>query len=317
MQVWPRKRAVRQYPRVRSWAITTEKKALGFAGYKAGMTHIIHVDNVKTSKTKGEEIFCPVTVLECPPIKVASVRLYSLSTYGLQPKSEFNAKNLDKELVERKLTKPKKSNEDQLSKITANDFDELTIIVYTQPKLVGLKKRPEIFEMGVGGSKEDKLAYAKEKLGKEISVREVFGEGNQVDIHAVSKGKGFQGPMRRFGIGRRRHKSEKSIRNPGSLGGWQGQGHVMYRVAHAGQMGYHTRIEWNKQILKISDKPEEVNVKGGYLHYGNVNNTYVMLRGSIPGPAKRMIRFNAATRPNKNITKDAPQITYISTQSKQ
>lgn len=316
MQVWPRKRAKRQYPRVRSWAKTTEKKLLGFAGYKVGMTHVLHVDNVKTSKTKGEDIFCPVTIIECPPLKVASVRLYSLDAYGLTPKTQFNSKILDKE-IERKLTKPKKHNEESLAKISANDFAELTLVVYTQPKLVGLKKMPEIFEMGIGGSKEDKLAFAKERLGKEIKLNEVFAEGNQVDIHAVTKGKGFQGPMKRFGIARRSHKSEKSIRNPGSLGAWKAQGHMMYRVAHAGQMGYHQRVDYNKQILKISDKPEEINVKGGYLKYGNVKNTYVMMRGSVPGARKRLIRFNAAIRPNHMITKEAPSITYVSLSSKQ
>ncbi len=317
MQVWPRKRAARQYPRVRAWASSTEKKPLGFAGYKVGMSHIIYINNAKTSITKGEEISCPVTILECPPLKVAAVRLYSLSSYGFQSKTQFNAKNLDKELLERKITKLKKHNEEELSKIAAADFDEITLLVYTQPKLVGLKKTPELFEVAIGGSKEDKLTYAKEKLGKEITVKEVFAEGNQVDIHAVTKGKGFQGPMKRFGIGRRSHKSEKSIRNPGSLGGWQGQGHVMYRVAHAGQMGYHNRVDWNKQILKISDKPQEIIVKGDYLNYGTVKNTYLMLKGSVPGPRKRLIRFNVATRPNPKITKEAPQITYTSLQSKQ
>jgi len=316
MQVWPRVRAKRIYPKVRSWAASTDKKILGFAGYKAGMTHIIIVNNVKTSKTKGEEIFCPCTVVECPPLKIASVRLYSHKNYGLQPKIQFNSKILDKE-IERKITKAKKQNEENLSKITANDFDDLTLIAYTQPKLTGLKKKPEIFELALGGSKEEKLAYAKEKLGKEISVKDVFSEGNQVDIHSVTIGKGFQGPMKRFGITRRSHKSEKSIRNPASLGAWCAQGHTMYRVAHAGQMGYHTRTEYNKQILKISDNHEEIKISGGFPRYGNVKNTFVMLKGSIGGPKKRLIRFNKAIRPNDKITKEAPSIAYISLGSKQ
>jgi large subunit ribosomal protein L3 len=316
MQTWHRRRAARPYCRVRAWAKSTEKKMLGFAGYKVGMTHIIHVDNIKTSKTKGEDIFTPVTVIECPPLKVAGVKIYISTPYGFKPKTQFNAKTVDKEL-ERKLTKPKKHNEENLSKITSNDFDKLTLLVYTQPKLLDLKKKPEYFEVAIGGSKDDQLNYAKEKLGKEISIKEVFAEGNQVDIHSVTKGKGFQGPVKRFGVAIRRHKSEKAIRNPGTLGAWCAQGHFMYRVAHAGQMGYHNRTEYNKQIIKIGDKPEEINVKGGYLHYGNVKNTYVMLKGSVGGSAKRIIRFNFATRPNPKITKEAPQITYTSLESKQ
>lgn len=317
MQVWHRRRAARHYPRVRGWTISTEKKALGFAGYKVGMTHLLTVNNIKASRTKGEEISCPVTVIECPPLKVAGIKVYTKTSYGLKPTTQINSKTLDKELVERKITKPKKFNEDQLAKLTANDFDSLFLIVYTQPKLIDLKKKPEIFEVAIGGSKEDQLNYAKEKLGKEITVKDVFGEGNQVDIHSVTRGHGFQGPMRRFGISKRRHKSEKSIRNPATLGAWCGQGHFMYRVSHAGQHGYHTRTEYNKQILKIGDKPEEINVKGGYPHYGIVKNQFVMLRGSVGGAAKRLIRFNAAIRPNHHITKEAPQITFTSLGSKQ
>lgn len=317
MGVWPRKRAARQYPAIRGWAKSNEKKLLGFAGYKVGMTHVLHADNVKTSKTKGEEIFSAVTVVECPALKVIGIKTYENTSYGLKPKTQINAKTIDKEIVERKLTKPKKHNEEKISSLKTDDFDKMVVVVATQPKLIGLKKRPEIFEIALGGSKDDQLAFAKEKLGKEVSVKEVFGEGNQVDIHAVTKGHGIQGPIRRFGIGRRRHKSEKAIRNPGSLSAWKSQGHTQYRVAHAGQTGYHTRTEYNKQILKIGDKPEEINVKGGYLHYGNVKNTYVIIRGSINGPNKRLIRFNAATRPNAKITKEAPQITYISLNSKQ
>lgn len=313
MQVWPRKRARRQYPRVRSWLKTNEKKPLGFAGYKVGMTHIMHINNVKTSRTKGEEISCPVTLIECPALKVASIRLYSLTHYGLKPKTQFFSKTLDKNLVERKLLKNKKPNDD-LTKISANDFDDLTLIVYTQPNIVGLKKVPEIFEVAIGGNKEDKLEYAKEKLGKEITVKEVFAEGNQADIHAVTKGKGLQGPVKRFGITLRSHKSEKAIR--GAVLAGEGYARVSSYAPQAGQVGYHTRTEHNKQVLKIGEG-NELAMKGGFLQYGNVKNTYIMLKGSIPGPRKRLIRFNLATRPNRKITKEAPQITYVSLSSKQ
>jgi len=76
MQFWPRKRAKKETPRVRSWAKSDEPSILGFAGYKAGMTHILFTDNRPNSKTKGEEVSFPVTVIECPPIKIASIRLY-------------------------------------------------------------------------------------------------------------------------------------------------------------------------------------------------------------------------------------------------
>jgi len=326
MQFWPRKKAKRQTARVRSWATSNETKPLGFAGYKAGMTHAMVIDNRAKSLTKGEKISTPITIIECPAVKAAAIRFYKKDYKGLKVISEIFADKLDKELS-KKISIPKKaknkiedmsetqgvSEHAQKSSISdIKDYDDIRLLVYTQPKLTGIgKKKPELFEIAIGGKKEEKLNYAKEKLGKEIKIDEIFKEGEQVDIHAVTKGKGFQGPVKRFGIGLRSHKSEKTKRGPGTLGGWKAQGHFMYRVAHAGQTGYHLRTEYNKQILKISSKLEEVKTKAGFSHYGFVKNQFVLLRGSIAGPAKRLIRFNVATRPNKHMTKDAPEIKYI------
>ena len=76
MQFWPRKRARKPVARVRSWASTDKAQLLGFAGYKVGMTHVIAEDNRPKSLTKGEKISVPVSVIECPALKIASVRLY-------------------------------------------------------------------------------------------------------------------------------------------------------------------------------------------------------------------------------------------------
>jgi large subunit ribosomal protein L3 len=319
MQVWPRVRAARHFARVRSWVTSTQTKdakPLGFAGYKVGMTHIIITDNRKNSMTKGEEVSMPATIIECPPLKVAGVRFYKKGYSGKEVATEVLAK-LDKE-ASRKIILPKKNTEEKISSLKADDYCDVRLLVYTQPKLTGIgKKKPELFELGIGGNTQDKFAYAKEKLGKELSISEVFGEGAQVDVQAVSKGKGFQGPVKRFGVKIRQHKSEKTKRGPGSLGGWSEQGHVMYRVAHAGQMGFHQRIDYNKLILKILDKPEDINKKGGFVRYGNVKNTCILVKGSVIGTANRLIRLNTARHPNKKFEGPVPAINYISKTSQQ
>ncbi len=312
MQFWPRVRARREYTRIRSWPKSKDAKPLGFAGYKVGMTHLMVTDNNPNSLTKNADIFCPVTVVECPPLKAISMRFYKNNVDCLKAVSETFAENADKELM-RKILLPKKAKKE-----FQGEFDEIRLLVHTQPKLTGIgKKKPEVFEVAIGGGKEQQLKYAKEKLGKEVHIDEIFREGEQLDIHAVTKGKGFQGPVKRFGVHLRSHKSEKSVRNPGSLGAWRGQGHMMYRVAHAGKMGYHTRTEYNKQVIKIGKKGEDINVKGGYIRYGTVRNPYVLIKGSIAGSAKRMVRLSAATRANKNITQEAPKVQYVSLDSKQ
>ncbi|MBW2988990.1 50S ribosomal protein L3 [Candidatus Woesearchaeota archaeon] len=303
----PRKRAKREVARVRSWANIKEAKLLGFAGYKVGMAHLMINDNNPNSMTKGGTIFCPATIVECPPLKTASIRFYKKTIDGLRAVSDIPADNLDKEL-KRRIIMPKKEKK----KEEAKDFDDITLVVYTQPKLTRIgKKKPELFEIAIGGKKEEKLNYAKNILGKEINIKDVFQEGNQLDVHTITKGKGLQGPVKRFGIGRKNHKAEKGRRNPGSLGPWCGQVNIMWKIPHAGQTGYFQRTEYNKWLIKIGEKPEEINPKGGFISYGLVKNPYVLIKGSIGGPKKRMIRLNMPIRANKNIPKEAPIIKNI------
>src|SRR3989338_3860445 len=135
MQFWPRKRANRIYARVRHWAESKDAKPLGFAGYKVGMTHMIVIDNGPNSLTKNEEISIPVTLIECPPMKVFSARFYKKEGYASRVVSEVLAEKLDKEL-ERKITMPKKSKKFD----DVKDFDDIKITLYTQPKLTGIGK---------------------------------------------------------------------------------------------------------------------------------------------------------------------------------
>lgn len=310
MQFWPRVRSDYSYARIRNWPKSQEAKPLGFAGYKAGMTHALIHDNNPNSLTKGTEIFYPLTVIECPPLKTVSIRFYKNTSNKASLVSEMIAEMLDRE-IEKIITLPKKKGKEH------DNFDFIRLLCYTQPKLTGTgKKKPEIFEVAVGGNKEQQLAYAKEKLGKEIGIGEVFKEGQQLDSHSLTREKGVQGPIRRFGIQLRHHKSEKSRRNPGSLGPWKSQGHVMWRTAHAGKLGYHLRTEYNKTIVKIGNKSDEINPSGGFLHYGLVKNNYILIKGSIAGPQKRLIRLTEPTRP-KNAASEPLQIAYLSTESKQ
>ena len=318
MQFWPRKRAKKAYGRVRYSPESKDAKPLGFAGYKVGMTHITYGSVIPNSKKKVvETVASPVTIIECPPLKIASVRLYKKNYFNeLIVAKEILNKN-DKELG-RKIKLPKKQESPKLDDIKTEEFDEIRINVYTQPKLTTIgKKKPELFEVKIGGKKEDQLKYVKENLNKDLNIADIFKPGQLLDFHGVTKGKGFQGPVKRFGVTLRSHKSEKVIRGPGSLGGWKSQGHTMPRVAHAGQMGYHLRTEYNKWLLLISDKAEKINPKDGFGRYGIVKNQYILVKGSVSGPKKRLLRFNLATRPKSNVPNDAPKIEYVSIESKQ
>src|SRR2546422_908736 len=190
---------------------------------------------------------------------------------------------------------------------------------YTQPSLVtGVpKKKPDLMENRVGGgSIEDRIKYARGLLGKEIPVTEFCREGSMVDVAAITKGKGWQGHHTRWGTRLLSHKNSKHRRNIGTLGNFQ-PGYVRPTVPQGGQFGYHQRTEYNKRILKIGDKADEVTPEGGFLHYGNLRNPFVLLHGSIPGPTKRLIRFRDAARGGYVKLEKSPDLTYISRESKQ
>ncbi len=313
MQYWPRKRASSTHAGIRTWYPGKEAKALCFAGYKAGMTHLIVTDNKNTSATKGDSIVMPVTVVECPPIKVAGIRCYRSSNNRPIIATQVWAEKPDKDLS-RLLPIPKKPKT-KITDIKPEDYVEFRLLVHTQPRLTKLKKTPEVFEVGIGGTPAQQLEYAKSVLGKDLKITDVFNAGQQVDSHSVTKGKGLQGPVKRFGVSIRFHKSEKTKRGPGSIGPWHGS--LNWPVAHAGQMGYHQRTESNKWILHIGEDPTKINPAGGFMHYGNVNSQYVLIKGSLAGSIKRLIKFTTPMRPNKHTPKEAPSITHTSVASKQ
>ena len=75
-------------------------------------------------------------------------------------------------------------------------------------------------------------------------------------------------------------------------------------------MGYHTRMEHNKWLLKIGNT-NGINKKGGFENYGVVKNQYLLIKGSVIGAKKRLIRINDPLRPSKIIPNEAPTIQYI------
>ncbi len=287
-QFWPRKRAKKLVARVRTFASSTDAKPLGFIGYKAGMTHMRVRDNNPHSLSKSQIISIPVTIIECPPLKPLSLRFYKKTIDGLHLLSEVFADNVIKTI---KKGKSGKQPDD-------GAFTEVRLVVHTEPKKTGFgKKNHDIIEVAVGGKDlTEQLTKAQELLKKDsIAIAEVIDEGQLVDVHGVTKGKGTQGPVKRFGVRIRQHKSEKTKRGPGNLGAWTPKRVAAGQIAHAGKMGMHQRTEYNRLVMKIA-KAEEVNQKGGIKQYGVVKNDTVLIKGSVAGAAKRPVIFTMPLR---------------------
>ncbi|MFA5173768.1 MAG: 50S ribosomal protein L3 [Candidatus Pacearchaeota archaeon] len=294
LQFYPRVRAKKILPRVNWGALTKERGLLAFIGYKAGMKSAFVKDNTPNSMTKGQRIIIPVTVIECPTMKIFSIRFFK----DKKLIGEVLNEEADKEL-KRKLKLPK-----QIKK-KIEDFteaDDLRIIVYSQVKKTGIKKTPDISEIGLTGSYDEKLEFVKANLKKEISIKDVFAS-ELVDVHGVTKGKGTQGPMKRYGLTLRSHKSEKGRRGPGSGGPWH-PSRVSFREPKAGQMGYFTRIVYNSKIVSMGNINEkDINPSSGFKHFGKIKTDYVLIMGSVQGPVKRQLLISAPSRGHKTQSK--------------
>jgi len=308
----PRARAKSMVPRIKFWPQIAEPKLLGFAGYKAGMTHAFIIEADKRSPNYGKEVFIPATVVETPPLTVCALRLYEETAGGLRTLYEVWAEKLPKELG-RLLTLPKnykaKESLSEAEKLLTRACD-VRVLTCTNLRSSGLgKKTPELMEIAVGGQGvREKWEYAVGLLGKQVNVGDVFQEGQYVDVVAVSKGKGFAGVVKRYGIRRKEHKSRKTVREVGCIGPWHPPT-VMWTVPRAGQLGFHRRTEYGKQIIKIGADGKEVTPKGGFHKYGVIKGPYIVLRGSIPGHVKRLIRLRHSVRAPEEAVK--PEITYL------
>ncbi len=277
---------------MRTWS--EGKGVLGFACYKAGMTTVYVKNTVKDSPSFGQLMSFPVTVLDAPPLLVSGLRFYSGSDCG--PTVWSSDKNIQK-MLSGKLGMENTTN--SLDKIDVSKYGDVRLIVLTQPQSSGLgKKNPELFELCLGGKYEDKVKQAKESLGKEIRPGDVLKEGEYADVTGITKGKGFTGPVKRFGITIQGRKNEKHHRHVGAHHA-ETPGKMDFRTPSPGQHGFHQRTELNKLVIGMGDDPGKVNPEGGFPGYGLVKGNYVLVKGSVPGPKKRLIILKKPVRPSK------------------
>ncbi|MAG79147.1 50S ribosomal protein L3 [Candidatus Pacearchaeota archaeon] len=288
LQFWPRKRAAKFLPRVNWDVINSGKNLKGFICYKAGMKSAYVKDNTPDSMTKGKKIIIPITILECPSLKIFSVRFYKNGKVV----KDILTENLDKEL-KKKIKVSKKQNK-KIEDIK-EEYDDVRVIVYSQVKKTGIKKTPDLSEIGLIGNLEEKIKFIKENLNKEISALDVFQKGELIDLRGLTKGKGLQGPVKRFGITLKQSKSEKGRRRPGSLGPWH-PARVTFRVPQAGQLGMFTRVNYNNKIVDIGNSAGKFkNIK----NFGDIKTDYIIVRGSIQGPVKRQLLITTTLRKSK------------------
>ncbi len=292
-QYWPHRRAARLLPRVRSLQTGKGEPRLGgMVAYKAGMSTALMVDDSE-SPSKQQEVSRACTVLDVPTTEFYGIRFYkngSITGY------RSSAAEVCHKATAQKLKISPVACEDKLGSLMGRlgEYTDISALLVAHPKSAGAEQNKfERFEVQIiGKTLDEKFSFASQNLGKEVRPEMVFKQGEYIDVSSITKGKGWQGIIKRYGAARLSHKATQKIRHIGTHGDFGGA-KVMYTVPQPGQMGFNYRTERNKRILRIGgrDAAGSINKPSGFKNYGNVKGNYVIVEGSIPGPARRLVRI--------------------------
>uniref|UniRef100_A0A2K5YAK7 60S ribosomal protein L3 n=1 Tax=Mandrillus leucophaeus TaxID=9568 RepID=A0A2K5YAK7_MANLE len=306
----PRKRSSRHRGKVKSFPKDDPSKPVhltAFLGYKAGMTHIVREVDRPGSKVNKKEVVEAVTIVETPPMVVVGIVGYMETPRGLRTFKTVFAEHISDGCKRRFYKNWHKSKKKAFTKYCKKWQDEdgkkqlekdfssmkkycqvICVIAHTQMHLLPLRqKKAHLMEIQVnGGTVAEKLDWARERLEQQVPVNQVFGQDEMIDV-----------------IRKLPRKTHRGLCKVACIGAWH-PACVAFSLACAGQKGYHHHTEINKKIFKIgqgclitdgkliknnaSTDYDLINPLGGFVHYGEVTNDFVMLKGCVVGTKKRM-----------------------------
>jgi len=323
LQYLPKKRTKHHQGRIRSFPrdnAAAKPHLTAFVGYKAGMTHVVREIERPGSKLHKKEAVESVTILETPPMVVVGLVDYVATPSGLRTLTTVWANHLSDDLKRRfyknwyrskrkaftkyakKAAEKPQELDNELNRI--KQFCQVVrVLAHTQIRKLKLRQKvANLLEIQVnGGDVNAKVDFAKSLFEQEVPVDTVFAEGESLDICAATKGHGYNGVISRWGITRLPRKTHRGLRKVACIGAWH-PARVKFTVARAGQMGYHHRTEINKRVLRIGRKDDKtsgsteadltekgITPVGGFPHYGQVNEDWLMIKGCVAGSKKRPV----------------------------
>jgi large subunit ribosomal protein L3e len=162
-------------------------------------------------------------------------------------------------------------------------------------------KKAHIMEIQINGGADaaGKVDFAKSLFEKEVTIDSIFSQDENIDVIGVTKGKGYEGVTARWGVTRLPRKTHRGLRKVACIGSWH-PARVSTTVPRAGQDGYFHRTELNKKVYRIGKKGDgsscrttadltekSITPMGGFPHYGEINEDWIMLKGCCIGVKKR------------------------------
>ena len=289
--------------------------------YKAGMTHITREADRPGSKLHKKETCEAVTILEAPPMICVGLVGYVETPQGLRAINTVWAEHLNDEMKRRfyknwykakkkAFTKYAKKYSDGKKEIQA-ELEQLKkqatvvrAICHTQIRKIPMgQKKAHCMEIQInGGTTAEKVDFAFGFFEKPVPVDAVFEENENIDTIGITRGRGTEGVVTRWGVSRLPRKTHRGLRKVACIGSWH-PARVAFSVARSGQHGFHHRTEINKKIYKIGKAGQdsfmattgtdptvkEITPIGGLPQYGVIKSDYLMVAGAVVGTRKRCI----------------------------
>jgi len=347
----PRKRTKKHRGKIRSFPKDNrgQKPHLtAFVGYKAGMTHVVREINRPGSKLHKKETVEAVTILEVPPMVVVGIVGYTQTPQGMQTLTKVFAQSLSEEVrrtfyknwcksKKKAFTRYAKNYDEKdvaakLQKIRDN-ADVVRVLAHTQIGKVNLRQsKAHMLEIQInGGSVAEKVDFGYSLFEQQVPIASVFSQDERLDVIGVTRGRGYEGVVARYGVSRLPRKTHRGLRKVACIGAWH-PARVRYTVARTGQDGYFHRTHVGLQVMRLGEKVAEgavdksamtetdltakgITPLGGFPHYGEITNDWIMIKGGVQGPKKRVITLRKPIMPDSR-RKEPAQLKFIDTSSK-
>jgi len=191
-------------------------------------------------------------------------------------------------------------------------------------------KKAHMMEIQInGGSIPEKVDFITKMFEQELPVNAVFTENEMIDCIGVTKGRGIEGVVTRWGCTRLPRKTHRGLRKVACVGAWH-PSRIQFQVPRAGQMGFGHRTEINKKVYRIGSGTNKASCQteadvtekaitplGGFPHFGEVNEDWLMIKGCVVGPKKRVITLRKSLiAQTSRVALEKINLKFIDTSSK-
>eukprot|EP00894_Picocystis_sp_ML_P003988 jgi/Pico_ML_1/54505/g4842.t1 len=207
----------------------------------------------------------------------------------------------------KKYSDGKKEIESQLEMLKKH-CAVIRVIAHTQVRKVSIgQKKAHMMEIQVnGGSTAEKVDFAYGLFEKTVPVDAIFQSSEMIDTVGISKGRGTEGVVTRWGVSRLPRKTHRGLRKVACIE----INKKIYKIGKAGDASHKATTDFD-----LTEK--DITPMGGFPHYGVIKEDYMLIKGAVIGTKKRCITLRQSLIPQTTRSAlEQVSLKFIDTSSK-